>query len=459
MALIFADDFQQLSAMASMTDPATGGSVSVTTGVQILDTFEAYGFERNVLQYNSASVAYPTVCYATQAGAVRLQYLSSTAVFSSGTAGLGKTIKYTGDTLYLSFWMTLQSKVSGFRGVGTLISLGNNLYTVSVLDNGNFALNGIDTDTPAYYAGVDVKTFYEVILGPDYIEFWISNTRIARQPRTPLPIDYFRVGFSDYLYNWALYLHSLVICDNTGTTLNSRIGRRPAKTFLPLAATTVESTLSNTGSNALAILKPTAISKSIEAGASIGSLISPDGFVKNAFTTKIDVVPVALLVNVQMKRRMPAGDGLTAVPYVKIGANVTEGVRKLPSSLWNVFSCEVPAIIGSGFTDVEFGYVHDYVDMHKVYIDSRTGVAVYGEESSSALKGSPYLANAVNFTSRTVENLTFSMYQMPFSDPKFTSANVDNVEYSAYFPDYTKTALKTVMQTVNNTTFTQDQTP
>lgn len=458
MALIFADDFQQLATTATMADPLyQGGYVGLAVGQQIVGTIEAYGFDRPQMQ-QYVTQYYPNVCYSNYLSALCLSSNTYPIVYPDGVTGLRRKLKYKGDTLYFSFLMTIQG--SSYVGTGTFLTFGDGLYTLSVLPNGNYGFNDVDTNFQAIYPGLypsTTKLYHEIIIGPDYIEFWVSNDLVLRQVRTPVPVDKYMLGFKAQTY-WVIYLHSLIICDNSGTEFNSRIGRKGVKTYTPTAIVKVESANSfNDNRSPLVLLKPTAGGRWEEAGTGLGSLISPDGFVTNSFTTPIDKTPLAALVNMQMKRRLPSGDGMTAVPYIKIGTVTTEGVRTLPSSLWDVFPCAVPIAPGQQLTTVEFGYVHDYIDMHKVFIDSRAAIEVYGEALPQAMLGSGFLAKTKMYNTQSVNNTTINEYVVPFNNPKFARTEVANVAYSAYMIDYAKTSLKIVKQDVTNTTFNQDQ--
>lgn len=459
MALIFADDFQQLAANAS-TNNVTSGGTSVATARTCADTIVAYGFDRPLISGTgrSSSSTYCAIHYGNQSQSLSIGNLSGQPVYEDGVLSLNRKLKYTGDTLYFSFVATIYA---GLKVTGKILAFGNSLYTLSILSNYNYALNGVDTGVLAYYENTSIKLFHEIIIGPDFIEFWISNDLVARQSRTAIPVDYFQLGFFEATTTfWRVDVHSLIICDNAGTEFNTRIGRKTVKTFIPEAVVNVESTLSAiAGATVLTALKPTASSQNAEAVApTIGSLISPDGYVTNSFTTTIDKTPLAALINVQTKRRSPSGDGMTAVPYVKIGDTIVEGNRLLPSSLWNVLACGIPSAAGLSQGKVEFGYVHDYVDMNKVFISDRTGVAVYGWDVAFALRGSGYVSNPIKYRIAPVDTPAYKMYVMPYTNPKFAQADVSNILFNAYTIDYAKTSLKTVKQDVTNTTFNQEQT-
>ena len=454
MALIFADDFQQLLPhMIAM--PAASTSSNITDCIHASTLMESQGFDMMQLWAYNSSTWLPTVFRRTPQNVLAVRNVpSGFSLYSPGATRLTKTIAYTGDTLFFGFWLSL---FPDYPGVGAFIDF-DGMYQVGVGANGNYTLNGVDTGEPAYFGNIEIKIFHDIVIGPDYIELYLGGRFIARQERTPLPVRRFSVGFQPSASYWAtVSIYSIIVADNTPGGFNSRIGRKSVKTVPAITAGTTESTPSNASYTAIQTIVYPAYARNYENQAPYirGSLTSPNPYVKNAFNSlKPEGMEVlSAMVNVQAKRRSPSGDGMTAVPYLKIGETITEGARVIPSSLWNVLRCEVPIDTAVDFTVFEFGYTHDYVDTNKAFVDTRNDVRVYGAEFTS-LRGSDYLSLPVSMNMFLTKD-TYAAYDVPFAAGTVAKVEAQAPTFNGYALDYAATSL-IAKQVVENLTYSQD---
>lgn len=435
MALIYAEDFQCLAAYGGVAAPGNANSPSTT--IRDVTMFTAMGFDQPAINGTSTS-HYNVVTYDTTKKALLIRRLN-TSIYQAGAQGLQRSFRYSGDTVRFGFNLSLANAYLP----DNLIATFEGMYTVGFDSNGNYTLNGISTDTTAIYGGIDTAIFHEVVFTPTTVQLWISKTMIAEQTRQSLPVRTVLFGGIKTTgnSNAAMWIFSLIVSDNTGTTFNGPIGRKLAKTYEPAAALSIGSTITATPANATAIATITRLaeSKSLDVSpAMIGSLVSPLGYVANSFSAvKNAQVPVAAIMNLQVKRRSPAGDGMAPFPYLKIGSVKVRGTPMLPSSLWSMYSTEIPISLVSAFTDFEMGYEQDYLDIDRVFASDHVGVTVWGSPVDK-----PYALAGNLFTSKT---------------PTATLAQLTNTTISAYVTDYTKSTLALGMTRVNNTTFVQDQ--
>lgn len=446
MALIYADDFQQIKYTGfTMNGPGQVSYMAAKDGPRLNGIFESYGFAPPSGAGYSGNGLYPDVIFDLVQNALMIQRISATT-YVGGEAGLLRTVTYAGDTVRFSFLIELHPvyKNSGpFLSFGTSMTPGNNeqgLYSIGVNASGFYTVNSVDTTTTAYYSPASAKIFHEVVFTPTTMEFWLGDTLIATQPRSNIPIKQFRVGFYNLAVVWVMWVHGIIVSDNSGTTMTGRIGRKRAVTYAAVAQGAIGSTVVATpaASTALAVIQRPATGKATDTDSTmLGSLVSPLGYITNAFTaTKDSKVPYAAIANVQVKRRAPAGDGLAAFPYIKIGATKIRGTPPLSKSLWNLYNTEIPIGGGQVFTDFEFGFDQDFLDVDRVFISNRSGVEVYGNPTPGyALVGSPYTAKV----------------------PAIVKANIEPTQYTAYISDYAKSTLTLDMKVADNLTYSQDQ--
>jgi hypothetical protein len=350
--------------------------------------------------------------------------------------GLQRSFDYAGDTVRFGFCVALATL---YMPRGTFVTFGG-MYTVGVdFATGKYTLNDVLTDTDAQL-GIDTPIFHEVVFTPTTVELWISKLKIAEQPRSPVAVKSIRFGSAGSSANnlFALSLYSLIVVDNTGT-FTGPIGRKLAKSFQATAQGTIQSANVPSNYTALQIINRIADGKDVETGSYIlGVLASPNGYVANAFTSvKDSKLPLAACANMQVKRKSPAADGLAPFPYIKIGATKVRGTPLVPSSLWNVFNTEIPIAPSQVFTNFEFGYEHDFLDVDRVFITNRAGVEVYGNVSQlpPAISG-PVFTNKV---------------------PTFGKVDIANTSLQAYVFDYAKSTLVVENTPINNLTYLQDQ--
>lgn len=438
MALIYAEDFAGIGAQG-LGGGVFSGYVNDATGLLAMQRLvNGYGFELPAYQTLSGNQWINTVNYEQAKKALMLNmYPATSYAFSPpGSAiGLQRTFNYTGDTVRFGFCVTL---VTNYIPKGPFV-IFEDMFSVGVDSaTGNYMLNDVVTDTTAVF-GIDTQMFHEVVFTPTKMELWISKTKIAEVSRSPTPIRKVRFGptGASLLNFFALYLHSLIVVDNTGT-FTGPIGRKLAKTFPATAQGTIQSTVTPAGNTALAVINKIADGKDVEAGAYIlGVLASPNGYVTNGFTGVKDAkVPLAACINIQARRKSPAADGLAPFPYIKIGATKVSATPPPVSSLWNVYSVEIPIVPSQTFTTFEFGYDQDFLDVDRVFITNRDGVAVYGNPTATwALAGSDFTAKV----------------------PAIVRADVNNAQFNAYISDYAKSTLTLDMKVADNLTYSQDQ--
>jgi len=431
MALIFADDFQQLgvagNAMSSMFVTWVLNA-SIPTFTQ---SIEAMGYTLPASSYYSNGAAWPCVAYDPTEKALALSRANVTD-YSAGVYGLQRKFNYAGDTVRFHVVLTINPT---YQPSGTFIDF-DGLYAIGVNANGNYTMNGVEINYPAYYGAVRMKIFHEIVFGPDYMELWIGTTRVARQSRAGVPVRVMTVGFASTYAQWGIWLYSLIVADNTGTNFTGQIGRKTAKTFPVATVLAQESTVSAfpVATTAIALLARLADNKWAETGGQmLGSLTSPNGYVKNAYSGLKDTkTPYAALINIQAKRRTPAGDGLGVQPYIKVGITKVSGAVTVPTSTWNVFSVEIPMAPSQVFTAFEFGYDQDFADADRVFISNRDGVVVYGSASaqSYALAGPTFTGKQPTISKTDIVDTTIVSYVADYSQTTVISMTpVSNLTY------------------------------
>lgn len=388
MALILADDFQQLAkgyfvASGPYDRLTVNPNSDYVTGII---ASSGYAQPATAAVTNADGAFNAEVVYDGTKKALLLSK-GMAATRAGGERGLMRKVDYEGSILRFSFLIELHPQYKGtgvFLEFGTMLPGANDApqHTVSISAGGTYMLNGTDTNVAAYYN--NVKVFHEVVFTDTTVELWVTDRKIAEQARpTNIRITSFRAGFVDVTYA-AMWLHSLIIADNTGTVMNGKIGRKLAKSYEPTAQETVQSTIeaSPANSTALAVIKQPAEIRTVDTGGKmLGSLVSPSAYVLNSFSfTKDAKKPVAACVNIQAKRRERVGDGLVPIPFITIDGVKTSNAPKQFTGLWNQQCVPIAIDLTKNFTAFSAGYEHDYVptESEKLFIDDRSSVDVYG---------------------------------------------------------------------------------
>lgn len=436
MALIFADDFQQI---AQLGYTQTGPFVSSSNSAASVLAMQAYGFD--LPAYRPSSTIIPSVGYVTDLNALCIRNWT-TMTAGGNVIGLRKQFRYSGDTVRFSFQLTLSTTYGPISGA--FISFNDGMYSIGVDANGNYTVNDESTGEIAYY-GADVKLFHEIVFTPTKMELWIGERMVKSVDRTPVPVKTMLLGFAAASGSqMCFYVHSMIVADNSGTTWAGRIGRTAAKTFSATAIGEIGSVVSASPVNATAlavIIKPS-MDKSTEMGTPmVGSLVSPKPYTSDSFVfTKDSIIPLGAIVNIQSKRRSPSGDNMVARPFILVGAKKVYGNPvRTPSSLWDVQAIEIPIAVEQSFTTFTAGYDRDFLlAANKVYMNGHEKVEVYGEDSPDSV----YVLEGPGFIAKS---------------PTVKGAEISNPIINAYTFDYAKSNLTIGMTSVSNLTYKQDQ--
>jgi hypothetical protein len=437
MALIYADDFGGIG----LQNVGGGGIFAsfnndATTMLAIQRLVNGYGFDLPAYQNLGGNSWMNTVNYDLNKKALLINmYQQASYTFSPGAIGLQRTFNYSGDTVRFGFLAALSTL---YMPRGPFVTF-EDLYTVGVdFTTGNYMINDVVTSTPAQL-GIDTPMYHEVVFTPTTMELWISKTKIAEVSRSAIPVRRIRFGQAgtSTLNLFGLTLYNLIVVDNTGT-FKGPIGRMGVKTYQATAQGTIQSANVPSNYTALQIINKIADGKDVETGSYIlGVLASPNGYVTNAFTSTYNGrLPLAACVNIQARRKSPAADGLAPYPYIKIGATKVSATPQPVSSLWNVFCTEIPMVPSQTFTAFEFGYDQDFLDVERVFISNRDGVAIYGNQSvTPAISGPAFLSKV----------------------PTLGQTNIANTTVNAYVTDYSKSTLQIGLTSVENITYRQEQ--
>jgi len=441
MAIVLADDFQQIN-RSMLAASYNGIFVQDTVANQRMYTpfWNGLGYESpacfsSSLEYQSR----PSVYYELSQGALALMHHPTyTGVNVGQYRGLMRqNIRYKGDTLNFSMCISLHG---GYVASGNFLTLNDGEAALGVDDNGFFTLNGESTTLQAFYPPAIVKCYIDLVFKPTTLEMWSGPTLVASVPRMNIPINKFY--FSPYGMGannaFVMWLHSLALIDNS-PGFSQRMGRRVVKTEPIASITSTESdVVKYTSASNLAMITRMASGKFNDAdGYTIGYLGSPKGYVRNEFTAtrSNNKVPAASFVTVQHKRQQAAGDGLGVRSYITLGGQRYYSEVVVPANSWNLYPCEIPIPSSQSFTDLVFGYEHDYRDMNNIWIDDRAKVEVYGDI--------PYAT--MNFGYINIV-------------PSFAAlSQVQSGKIGAYVFDYAKSNLNPVKTNITNLSYQQEQ--
>lgn len=408
MAVLFADDFQQWATAASDRVKAAGmypqylgqdvalyQSEIQSLGLYPPSVVQGFGGSNSILN---------SLLYDTQKGnlcIVQPRYDSQ----SANASGYRRTFKASGDTLYvgavIEFGGALElagnflffgstPELSAFTGTD---GVGANMPITVGINNGFFTFNGSATTVQAYFRPSVVRTYLDIVFGPDYMELWINDVMALRQVRANITMKEIAFSVSKmvtaYGQSFCIYLNSLIIADNSGG-FGQRIGRKVAKSAPVATVATMESTLLVSGSpTPLLTISRFATGPTTDYDSVMyGSFVSGLPFVKNDFTGVRDnkLKPYAAVVHHQSKRAQPASDGLSIHPYVTVAGQKVYGNKTLTTSTWKQYCTDVPIVAGQDFTAFNFGYEHDYTDLNKVWVDDRQETKVYGDPDALAVQ-------------------------------------------------------------------------
>lgn len=410
MATIFADDFQQWNVSGSGSIKAPGVfpqflgqniapyQAEVTAlGLYTAASTQGFGGDNSVVH---------TLLYDTQKGALYAAH-GRAGLNNNAASGFRRQFSYEGDTLYVGFAMEFGTNFYTFPGdfmffgntpeqtvFTTADGVGTNyLYTVGVDASGFYTFNGVSTTVPAYYLPATVVNYLDVVFGPDYMELWINDKRVATQARTNVNLKELAISTGRMVTSanqfFCIYLHSLIIADNSEGGFSQRVGRKRVRTEQIATVALRESNLQSSTGDQLLTIKRFATGPTAEQDTQMwGSYVSPLPYLRNEFTAVKSTTkkPYSAVVNIQSKRLYPAGDGLGVHPYVTIAATKVFGKKSVPTSTWKFLSVEVPIAAGQTFTDFNFGYEHDYKEQNKIYAIDRNNAEIYGEETVVSTK-------------------------------------------------------------------------
>ena len=378
MALLFADDFQQMKKNSS--NPSNLGSAGFSYVPTFAAGIAAAGFDLPNTRYNGN--LYSSVNYDDVLNCLIVQYTLGD-IYTAGAQGLSRTLKYSGDTLFYNLnFLINTTQYAVIQLVGQILAIGSDV--LSLLANGNYALNGTDTGQQAVFTGAPVLQYIELVITKTDVSFYFSNTLILKQTRsiTNMPTTSL-LGVQNS--NTGLQVYSLIIADNADGNIKTRIGRKVAKSVSIDSIKSQSATLEPaTGVTAVSALNR--LTQDLYAdtgGLLLGNIYSSVEYSKNTFTgaKPAGSSPRGVVANVQMKRRSPAGDGMTAVPYILYNGAEIPGKAYVPTSTWKSFSIELPIVLGApDFTTFDFGYTIDYANVDKLFISNTDGVAVYGSD-------------------------------------------------------------------------------
>jgi hypothetical protein len=369
-------------------------------------------------------------------------------VLSPGVNALKRKIKQNGDTVFINFRWSFPSTFqfsATLAGIAFIkCGLGIN---ISLSTTGTLVLNGTDTGYGVVF-DAEVPLITEIVAGPDYVELWVGVDMIARQDRQTIPVDYFTLGFeavtalqgAPYIqYEVTIKLHSLIIADNSGTSFNTRIGRKLVRSYEANTVTT-NATLETTGGTALATIRRPVQDLGLDTGVPVyGNLYSPKPFIKTtlAGTKPVGLTPRGACIHMQAKRRSPATDGMLAFPFITIGGvTFSDAIGQTMRSRWTSKCTPIEIPANTSFTTFDFGYTHDYADVEKLYVDDRAKVEVYGQQEVT------YEPPLLVFQSRT---------------PTYDNQAVVQPTIQAYVFDYAQSSLDITKVSINNLTYLQDQ--
>lgn len=445
MALIFADDFQQL-AKNTHTASGTNNTGPGATALYIADTFEALGFRRPYTMLG-AGVYWSSVAYNTTDGCLRFADRSESYTYyqpnADSAAGLKRDIVVKGDTFFLNMrWASSNGFWYTNRYAGPFLSLNDGLFTVSLNVANNYVLNGVDTGVQALYE-VEITQHLELIVGPDYVELWAGDNLVQRQNIATVPVTNFQICFPKPSAldstSSAFKLYSLIVADNSGTDFNTRIGRKLVKSVALTAIPSTQSTLETYSTTTMIQTLQTpmqTLDLDIHSTRGFGNVYSKLPFVKTSLTGAVGTPTkvYAAAINIQAKRRELSNDGMGVLPYIKLVSTEEYGPVFVPRARWK--AANIPMAITPNLTvnNIEFGFMHDYApSTAKIYADDRSNVEVYGEPTPAIVV------------------LPFQTYV-----PTMTNIALQTPTYSAYVFDYAKSDLNIANTPVNNLTYYQD---
>lgn len=456
MTLIYADDFQQLKYADKIANFGRHDFLADANGV--CTGIEAMGFERpNILQLRQANVGNNQYYMQTPVGYYddsrynclgiyarpQTSFVSEGIVLSPGVNALKRKIKQNGDTVFINFRWSFPStfQFSTTHAGIVFIKCGFGI-NISLSTTGTLVLNGTDTGYGVIF-DAEVPLITEIVAGPDYVELWVGVDMIARQDRQPIPVDYFTLGFESvtalqgapYIqYEVTIKLHSLIIADSSGTSFNTRIGRKLVRSYEANTVTT-DATLETTGGTALATIRRPVQDLGLDTGVPVyGNLYSPKPFIKTtlAGTKPADLTPRGACVHMQAKRRSPATDNMLPFPFIRIGGiDYVAAIGQQIRSRWTSKCTPIEIPANASFTAFDFGYTHDYPDLEKLYVDDRAKVEVYGQQQVT------YVPPLLVFQSRT---------------PTLIQKDLQTAQFGGYSYDYTTTKLN-----LDNLTYLQEQ--
>uniref|UniRef100_A0AB39CDY3 Tail fiber protein n=1 Tax=Pseudomonas phage HRDY3 TaxID=3236930 RepID=A0AB39CDY3_9VIRU len=401
MALIYADDFQQWATAAS-SFARSNSFINAPTAASVMDEIQSLGFfpPGSCLGTTGDASRYMTLNFDPARPALRVSQFRP-LIASIGAAGLRRQFSYEGDTLYFGITLELAGSAQypgDFLFFGNVDSpvftsadcIGPMLYSVGADANGFYTFNGVSTTTLAYARPASFKAVIDCVFGPDYMELWVNNVRIAQQPRANYKLKDFAVSVAKIIsggtgIDLSIYVHSVIVADNVTPGFAQRVGRRTAKTEPVVSTPVIESqVVVQNNQTALQLLGRFASGPTTETDTQmLGNLSSPLFGVKNDFgsTRSATRKPLAAAVMLQTKRFEPSADGLSPLAYMTIAGNKIYGKKLLPSSTWKNNAIEIPIATGQDFSTFNFGYEHDYKDQNRVYVVDRDKTEVYGDSA------------------------------------------------------------------------------
>lgn len=433
MAIILADDFQQLATASSRSSyeglPANASDADISMHLPIINAL-GYDYPASLSGVFDNQTR-PTVYYETTKKALAICFYAGRTQDFPGATGLRRNIKYTGDTLYFGFSVSFSSE---FTASGDFLDFSG-FHKVGIDTSGYLTLDGDATDVKAYYSPSPLRLYLDVVISRTTIELWSNNVLLKSKSRTALPISSFFFTFEKMSGTAGCWLHSLIIADNTAG-FGQRVGRRVVKTETITAAPVVGSTIQSLNSSpAVNVIRKYASGPLIETDtAMLGSLVYPKGYVTNEFnaTRLATRVPHAALVNIQAKRLSPSGDGLGVRPYLTIAAKKVYGKTTVPSSTWKAYTVEIPATENLNVENIVFGYEHEYAaSSNRLWLDDHAQVEVYGEKAYSNLPDGYVGASQLTTRSFATQTTAYDAYVFDYAKSNLTQTktNIDNLTY------------------------------
>lgn len=458
MALIYADDFQQ---MKYMYDSLGGNGQPALSYANTQDGLEAMGYYRpftyqflNGQQYQY----YVSAGYWPAAVSRSCMVVHSMGAFNFGNTskigsgdfnGLRRALPVPkGDTLFFNFKWSMAPGYWATRMGATgepFVKLGP--YALAFSPNKTLLFNGVDTGYLALY-DIEIPLITEIILGPTFAELWVGGELVTSQPRQPIPVSFFHFGFENFDGikssqdpGWNINIYGIIIADNSPGNISSRIGRKLVKTYEMNAVTaTTATTEAGTITPLLDALRRPAQDMTANAGSVVGgNIYSPKPYTKTTFTGAKEAAnqPIGAMMHVQAKRRSPSGDGMLLFPWIKVGGvEIPSAKGQVMRSRWLARCSPIEIPTNASFTTFDFGYYYDYdLTASKVFVDDRTKVEVYGDNAAP-----PFVPS------------------LPFQSAIPTTANLalQTATYSAYVFDYAKSDLNVANAPINNLTYYQD---